>query len=251
MKFNVIAWAALCYFYRSVADAKYVRVMTDAPFLTTLRDTPSFVSIKEFEEKIILNYIKMKNYDLLPKNRLADEILAMIVELQPELLVLRNTSIMNCDLSDEATTTRINNVYRSLCSVPGLWSTGASKILHILNDKLFTVLDPCIAAHFGLLSRNGELVPFLRLVQADVMEIVEDYHQHGFVGLPEDFLAQRLGYAQQGCHKSLIKFIDEYYWLHLVDGLPVPPWWTPNMEPEALPMGQFSNPKRPDSHGHY
>jgi len=230
MKFNVMAWAALCFFYRSAADKKYVKVMADAPFLTALRGIPSSVSKEEFEEKIILDYIEIENYDLLLKHSFADQILTMIVELQPELSAFQDASILNCDLSDKSTATRINNVYRSLCSVPGLWSTGASKILHILNDKLFTVIDPSIAAHFGLLARDRELVSFLRVVQTDVKEVVEDFHRHGFVGSPEDFLAERLGYAQQGCQKSLVKFIDEYYWLHLGDGLPVPPLWAPLLE---------------------
>jgi hypothetical protein len=65
MKFNVLAWAALFIFYRSAADKKYVKVRADIPFLAALKNTPSSISEKEFEEKIILNHIKIENYDLL------------------------------------------------------------------------------------------------------------------------------------------------------------------------------------------
>lgn len=231
MKFNVLAWSALCFFYRSVADRNYVRVMADTQFLSALRDTPSNVSLKDFEDKVILNNIRIENYDLLLKHNLAAQVLTAIIDLQPELSAMRGASILDCDLSDGTIASRINNVYRSLCSIPGLWSTGASKILHTLNDKLFAVLDPRSAVHFRLQPREGELVPFLRVVQGEALEVVENFHQHGFPGSPEDFLSERLGYAQQGCHKSLLKFIDEYYWLRFGDGLPVPPPWLPEVEP--------------------
>jgi hypothetical protein len=228
MQFGDLAWAAFLYFYRSSGDKKYGKVMRDIPFLASLRNNPSSISKKEFEEKIILNLIKIENYDLLLRQGFAEQILAMIIDLQPELSALRDISILNCDLSDKLIIAKINNSYRSLCSISGLWSTGASKILHVLNDRLFTILDPCITTYFGLIPSEREMVPFLKVVQANAIEIMKDYH--AYAGSPEVFLAERLGYAQQGYHKSLVKFIDEFYILHIVDGLPIPPNWVPSCE---------------------
>jgi hypothetical protein len=126
MKFNDLEWSAFCFFYRSVEDKNYVRVMADVPFLRELRNSPAGINPREFEEKVILNLIKIENYDLLLKRNLAAQLLAAIVELQPELSLLRDASILNCDLFEDAIVNSINNAYRTLCAIPGLWSTGAT-----------------------------------------------------------------------------------------------------------------------------
>jgi hypothetical protein len=104
-------------------------------------------------------------------------------------------------------------------------------VLHVLNDRLFAVLDQYLAAHLKLIPREGELVPLIRVVQGEAMEVVKDFKRHKFAGSPETFLSDELGYTKHGCRKSLVKFIDEYYWLTLVDELPIPPRWQPQIEP--------------------
>jgi hypothetical protein len=227
MDFRGLAWSAFCFYYRSVGDRKYIKLMSDEHFISSLQKNPGLVSPKEFEKKIILELIKIYDWHLFIKHNLAKRILERIIKMQPELSMLEGTTILNCNLDDEGIITRINNLYFELTTVPGIWSTGASKILHLLNCRLFPVLGFEVAACFGLSKGDVEFTKFMKLVQQDAFEVTEDFHKQGFSGSPEEFLSDKIGYTQQGCKKPLVKFIDEYYWLCHVDRLVVPLSWTP------------------------
>jgi len=40
-------------------------------------------------------------------------------------------------------------------------------------------------------------------------------------------IAQKLSYTSEGYQKSLIKYLDKYFWLRFSDNLPIPPKWVP------------------------
>ncbi len=46
------------------------------------------------------------------------------------------------------------------------------------------------------------------------------------------FLSEKLGYTRFGYEKSLVKFLDEFFWLRFGDNLPVPPRWIPDVAAE-------------------
>jgi hypothetical protein len=239
MNFNELSWAALCFYYRSGGDKRYARLMRDAQFISKLRQAPSEVSPKEFEEKVLLDHVNIQNYDLLIGHRLAENVLAKIVELQPEISSLQDITLIDLDLQDKAVTEKIKRIYASLYSVPGLWLTGVSKIAHLLNDKLLAILNLDISDYFGLLEDNTNLLTWIKLVQQNAREVTKDFHKQGFSGLPEKFLSQKLGYADDGYEKSLVKFLDEYFWLRFGDGLPIPPRWVPPLpQLSELKMGK-------------
>jgi hypothetical protein len=227
MKFNELSWAAVCFYYRSIGDHKYAKIMRDASFISKLREAPSEIKPAEFEEKVILDYINIESYDLLIGHNLAGNVLAKIIELQPEISFLQNFTLLDCDLYFGDITEKINRIYATLFSVRGLWLTGVSKIAHLLNDKLLAILNLNISSYFGLLEGNTNLVTWLRLMQQNAREVTDDFHAQGFSGLPERFLSDRLGYAGYGYEKSLVKFLDEYFWLCFGDNLPIPPRWVP------------------------
>lgn len=227
MKFNELAWGAVCFYYRSAGDNKYSRIMRDADFLSKLRTAPAEINAAEFEQKVILDYINIESYDLLVEQRLAGNILAKIVELQPEISLLQDVNLLNCDLSDSGLLDRINRVYVKLSSIHGLWLTGVSKIAHVLNDRLFALINPEISEHFKILEGGNSLVQCLGVTQRESKEVTLDFHEQGLTGSPEQFLSSKLGYSDRGHQKSLTKFIDEYFWLRFGDNLPVPPRWAP------------------------
>ncbi len=240
MNFNMIAWAAVCFYYRSAGDEKYGKIMADTSFLNRLRDTPDIVDLKEFEEKIILDHVRIDNYDLLVHRGLAGQVLDRIVDLKTTMSPLLRADILGCDLDDDATASRINDVYAGLSSVRGLWLTGVSKIMHVLNDRLFAMLSPDIAASLGLVENETRLLEWLKFVQRTARGVAADFREQGFAGSPESFLSIKLGYAGAGYQKSLVKFLDEYFWLRHGDGLPIPPRWAPSFEAPAqstLPAG--------------
>lgn len=227
MNFDQLAWGALCFYYRSAGDYRYCRTMQDTSFISTLRESPMDINIKEFEEKVILSHINIENYDLLIGNNLARNVLSEIVKLQPEINLLKDVSLLDCDLSDTDLTGSISKVYLSLYSIHGLWLTGVSKIAHLLNDSLFALLNLDISNHFNLLEGTTNLIQWLNITQQNIQEVTTSFKKQGLPGSPEQFLSDKLGYSEYGCSKSLVKFLDEYFWIRFGDNLPIPPKWIP------------------------
>lgn len=227
MNFNELSWAAVCFYYRSVGDSRYTKIMRDTEFISKLREAPSTISPAEFEQKIILDYVYIENYDLLIGHHLAGNVLAKIVELQPDIAYLQNFTLLDCDLYYGDVVEKINKIYTGLFSIEGLWLTGVSKVAHLLNDKLLAILNLDISSYFGLLEGNTNLVAWLRLAQQNAREVTDSFHEQGFSGSPSKFLSEKLGYTEYGYEKSLAKFLDEYFWLRFGDNLPIPPRWVP------------------------
>jgi len=226
MNFNTLAWSALCFYYRSAGEKSYSAVMSDHKFLERLRSNPKEVSPREFEEKAVLGLINIQNYDLLIGHKLTENILAKIINLQDELSMLRDLSLIECNLDDERVVEGIKRIYSEL-HIDGLWITGASKIAHLLNDKLLPTISINIARYFGF-QRKTDVMPWLRRMQLDIREASDDFSNQGLKGTPGKYLSYKVGYIKYGYEKSLTKFADEYYWLRYIDELPVPPIWTPN-----------------------
>ena len=227
MDFNHLAWGAMCFYYRSAGDNRYCKTMRDTAFISKLREAPLDISTTEFEEKVILNHVNIENYDLLIGQNLARNVLAEIIKLQPEIFQLKNVTLLDCDLSDSDMVESISKIYQGLYSINGLWLTGVSKIAHLLNDKLFALLNLDISNHFQLLEGNTSLVQWLKITQQNMQEVTKDFNEQGFSGSPEKFLSDRLGYSRYGLQKSLVKFMDEYFWIRFGDNLPIPPRWAP------------------------
>jgi hypothetical protein len=227
VNFNDIAWAALCFYYRSIADRKYCKILGDTPFIEKLRQTPLGVTASEFEQKVLLDYVSISNYDVLIEHKLAERLLEKIVGLQPDVSALQSLTLLDCDLSDSAIADRIVKIYADLYSVPGLWVTGVSKIAHLLNDRLLVLLNLDISAHFRLLEDSTGVITWVGILQDSARQVSRDFQERGYQGTPEEFISEKLGYTRHGCHKSLVKYLDEYYWLRFADSLPIPPPWTP------------------------
>ena len=227
MNFNQLSWGALCFYYRSAGDHKYGKIMKNTSFLSKLRESPTDISVTEFEENVILGHVKIENYDLLIGHNLAGSVLAKIIKMQPEISSLQNVNLLDFNFSDGDMVEKIKSLYEGLYSIHGLWVTGISKISHLLNDKLLVLLNLDISNHFKLLEGDTSLIQWLKITQKNMQEVTEDFHEQGYPGLPEEFLSDKLGYTKYGYQKSLVKFIDEYFWLRLGDSLPVPPIWAP------------------------
>ena len=202
--------------------------MGDTEFITKLRQTPFEIKPEEFEQKVILNHVNIESYDLLIGHRLVERILEKIIGLQPDVSALKDLTLLNCDLSDSNIAERITRVYSTLYSIQGLWLTGVSKIAHLLNDKLLVMLNLDISTHFNIFESGSDLVERINIIHRSARQVTDDFQNRGFSGTPEAFLSEKLSYGSHGCHKSLAKYLDEYYWLCFADVLPIPPPWTPS-----------------------
>lgn len=234
MNFNQLSWGAVCFYYRSIGDNRYSKIMRDTDFLARLRREPYNVSADEFEEKVLLDHVKIENYDLLIGHGLSRNVLDKIVQLQPETGYLQNTTLLDCDFSDRNLTDKINRVYAGIYAINGLWLTGVSKIAHLLNDKLFPILNLNISKHFGILEGDTNLIHWVKITQQNAQEVTGDFQKQGLSGSPEEFLSEKLGYTRYGYEKSLVKFLDEFFWLRFGDNLPIPPRWVPPATDQRL-----------------
>ena len=230
MKFNDLAWAAVCFYYRSAGDRRYCAIMKDNDFLSRLRCMPQALSVKEFEEKAIDGFINMENYDLLVSHQLAEKILKKIIDLQLETFAMMGMTLLECNLNDRQIIEAITLTYTELRAY-GLWITGASKIAHLLNDRHFPLLNPALARYFNITDDKTSIRNWLFRIQNDMQEVNAEFLAEGLEGSLEQFLSNRLGYTAEGCEKSLVKFIDEYYWLKYADCLTIPPRWAPGLIP--------------------
>jgi hypothetical protein len=228
MKCSDLGWAAVCFFYRSGGDLKYVNMMSDRAFIDKLRTDPGHLSSSEFEEKAILGYIKIENYDLFLKHKLAIQVVDSLGRMTPCLSLVRGLDILSADLESagaDSISHAAESMYRTLSSIEGVWSTGASKILHLLNDRLFPVVTPSIISLLNLPPGGFRFSEYLKRIQYQAVILAEGCKKISPVDIA-DHISERLGYTAGGCRKSLVKYIDEYYFL-ITNGLPVPPHWTP------------------------
>jgi hypothetical protein len=239
MRFNELAWAGFCFYYRSGGDKRYSAIMSDREFLSQIRNHPERIRLNEFEEKAILGYINIQNFDLLLKHKLTENILTKLTSLKREISFLQDLSLAECNLEEEELVDAVNRIYSEL-QVDGLWITGASKIAHLLNDRLLPPISLDIARHFEI-NYRADITPWLKRMQWDIQEAVDDFNQQAYEGTPSRYLSEKLGYQICGYDKSLVKFADEYYWLVYGDRLPIPPKWVPAAAPEKLPINKQKN----------
>jgi len=229
MKFNELAWAGFCFYYRSAGDKRYSVIMNDRDFLSQIKSRPESLRLNEFEEKAILGYINIQNYDLLLGHKLTEKILVKLTSLKKEISYLQDSTLAESNLEDKEVIIAINRIYSEL-QVNGLWITGASKIAHLLNDKLLPPISLDIMRNFGV-QYKADITPWLKRLQWDIQEAINDFNDMALEGAPSQYLSEKLGYSlcKRGYEKSIAKFADEYYWLVYGDRLAIPPKWDPSL----------------------
>ena len=233
MKFYDLSWSSLCFQYRSAGDKEYCEMLQDEKFLHKIRHAPYEISAKEFETKVISNYIEFAMIDKPEGFNIALQILIKIIELQPEISGLEQHDILTCDLQDSETRNNINKIYNQLATVENLWVTGTSKLLHLINNRLFSPLNIDILNKLEIAVTDHVMIDWMEVLQNEAREVAQDFHAQGLDGSPDAFLSDKLGYSKSNCQKSLVKFIDEFYWMKVGDNLPVPPAWIPEKPREG------------------
>lgn len=230
MKFQDLCWSAMLFQYRSRNDRRYLTIMEDSDFIAKLREKPDTVGINEFEQKVILNYIMVCNYDLLLKHEFSHAILSAIVDLEPEFNYFKNISILDIDLSDNNVEAKLTNIFCRFCKIKGLQLLGVSKILHLMNDKLFSIITKDFTDQYRTSDYSSRPIKWLKQIQIDAKEIIDDFNKINTGSTVEEYLASKLGIGEKGFKKSIVKYIDEYYWIKTIDRLELPPNWIPSYE---------------------
>ena len=113
-------------------------------------------------------------------------------------------------------------------------ATATGKILHVLNPELFVMWDKPILAHFRGTNGIGDSPQgyraFLQQMNQDAVAVQQSFSTEALTpspqpgGTSEAYLSQRMNYNPP---KTMAKYLDEFYWVTVTNGVSVPPQWHP------------------------
>lgn len=235
MNYKDIAWAAFIDTFIAGNNNKYVELFRNKNLINNMRQNPSSIPFKDFNDKVVSKFLNSWGKMYIQNNSVynrSKEIYDAIIELTPFILQIGNDNLVTCNLSSSSTVCNVTmKIYNRLTIIPGISMVGFSKIAHILNDSLFPLIDNPIRKEYkkiyGISPSHAGYINWMVEMQKQACYIIEDFHKQGFIGSPGVFLSQQLGYTSVGCNKSLVKFLDEYYWLTITHGVTIPPKWVP------------------------
>jgi hypothetical protein len=224
MTFTELAWGA--FIYRALgSDREYMEIITHVDFLRRLRLHPKDISATEFKEtvKLFLNRWRC---------RVSDDVCARLLrslQATGEMIgSLRNRNLTTLTEDDIA---RAGIVFGCLIENIGVKAAIAAKTLHIVNPLVFVPVDNPILARLGdetngvINNTQSGYASFIRLAQQHAIDVTADFNRRGLHGSPAIYLSEKLGYAP---HKTLAKYVDEYFWVTRTNEFSIPPLWDPS-----------------------
>jgi len=227
------AWAAFLY-GRLGGDVKYQTLMQNPQVLPLLRTTPMAVSDKMVQDHILKGFLNAWKTRIKNSPQTAQAIKTSIHNMLPDLTALSPLTIVTIQFTQQDIS-HVENCYHNLrASGHKIGPTATAKILHILRPALFVMWDGPILEHFGIqLGITDSPQGYVAYLQ--MMSGVANAIRLAFSGahltppaLPgqtaEDYLSAHLRYIPQ---KTMAKFLDEYYWVTITNGVSVPPRWHP------------------------
>jgi hypothetical protein len=241
-----ISWASLIYSLKGEED-NYI----DAIMALRKNDFGSSPgkALVDFLNKWRMRVPSYK-YDNLERSiglTIVNEINKWYLENNQSLQSLPN-SLVSHDLECTDTKDLISSVYKPLCRIPHLGDTAAGKILHVLRPNFFVAWDNDIRLHYtnndSEKTGSSAYLSFLRRMQVFAREITD--HSKNIDRVLSDKLVEVIrgnlesqpnGHAKESAKrrlnylmnygKPLPKYIDEYNWITITNGIRVPPVWTP------------------------
>ena len=235
MNFIDVAWAAYIDHCIAGRNSKYINLFSNYYLVSSLRQAPASLNFEYFCQNVCSDFLNSWGKMYIQNNSINNDALNIynaIIQLNPLVCQIQNQTILTCNLSQGSPLyLNIIQMYDTLTNIGGISMTGFSKIAHILNDRLFPLIDNPIRkelrAAYNVSHDSQGYINWMREMKNQANEVIDDFHQKGFKGSPEIFLSQHLGYDVKGHIKSIVKFLDEYYWLTITHGLTIPPSWSP------------------------
>ncbi|MDI6771767.1 MAG: hypothetical protein QME77_04185 [bacterium] len=239
---NEFAWAG--FLYGSLGgDRQYQALMRNAIFVGALRTTPNGVIDADVQRYLLKGYLNAWKTRVKNSQQSASAIkgsinnmlpwLSALARLSIKTVLLQNTLVVNgqqCTVADA-----VESCYRMLRTTGHrIGATATGKILHILNPELFVMWDKPILAHFTSTNGIGDSPQgyraFLQQMNQDAAAVQQSFStatltppaQAGCT--PEAYLSQHMNYNPA---KTMAKFLDEFYWVTVTNGVTVLPGWHP------------------------
>ena len=181
------------------------------PFMKVSTETSSTALLTKYVSEEVLRKKRLQLY-LFSYISTESGILSQM-RVKTPLTILKSTfqlkelTLINADLNDIFVENSIRALYKRFSEVFG--ATGASKVLHLLNPRLFAMWDDSIRKNYQINApdENGYL-RFLKMAKEEIAELVKDCAERNGLSLEdaEKFIKDRTG-------MELTKLLDELNYL--------------------------------------
>jgi hypothetical protein len=222
------AWAV--FLYGAIeGDRDYQVLIRQKQFLNNLYKSPTRVELAQVQDQVIRGFLNRWRCRLPNSPESAEAILAALQNADFEQSITVNRNL-------RAVREAIAQCYLILRDkVHGFGPTVTSKLLHVLQPRLFVMWDNRILDHYH---RHNQQVQdsgsgycaYLRIMRQMAVQVSQ-----GFLNAvldppaspnqgPTAYLSAQMGYNPP---KTMAKYLDEYNWVTIAKGAKVPPRWHP------------------------
>jgi len=248
VKFNIkpswrkFAWSTFLFHMWSSNDA-YIQLMNDQDFTKQIWETlPNSDNLDtEYVAHRIIKFLQ--DYGCHTPNNNSGLIRNLIEALQNSTLFLQalyslEITTINFDNTlciqgiTQSLRDVIKNLYSKFDAIKHIGPTASTKILHILQPRLFVMWDKEICEEYHNISPQVSTsakgyCAFLEKVKVLANHINQEFNNLGIntTQTPADYLSDKLKIKPP---KTLAKYLDEYNWVTITRGVKVPPSWHPD-----------------------
>ncbi|MBA7663082.1 hypothetical protein ES703_71120 [subsurface metagenome] len=237
------AWAA--FLYGAIGgDRDYQGLMSQTQFLNSLMTNPMKLQVNQIQQQLIKGFFNRWKCRVQNTPQSAGSIQTTLQNLLPYLQVLDNFTIKNLHFTQMVNVNNnqmkvrqvIEHSYTKVRSIGYRFAaTATSKLLHILQPELFVMWDKDILNHYkqinSQVSDSGQgYYVYLEIMQQVATQVNQSFQNAtlnppaGANQNPAVYLSTQMNYNPP---KTLAKYLDEYNWVTITNGVQVPPSWHP------------------------
>jgi hypothetical protein len=242
-KWNEFAWAA--FLYSAIGgDPDYQNLMNQTNFLNGLRTNPERLQPTEIQQKLIRGFLNRWKCRVENTAKSAIAIRSTFEKTVLCLQVLKGLKIEDADFSQivrlDNKSIKISQVIEDYYTAVRdigfrIGSTATSKLLHVLQPKLFIMWDKDILGdyhkNYPQISDSGKgYHAYLDKMKALGAQVSVDF-QNATLNPPRrshqslaNYLSSNIGYNPP---KTMAKYLDEYNWVTITNEVKLPPNWHP------------------------
>ncbi len=240
---KTFVWSAFIFHYAGF-DYSYQQLLTnESNFFHILRTQPNKANTSDIQEKLIKGFLNAWKCRMLNEPKSAQAIRKALHELLPYFGSVKRLRIetVNFDRKISLNNTWltvsqvIEQIYKRVREIGfRLGPTGTSKLLHVLQPKLFVMWDKKIRDNYknedsSISDNHKGYRIYLETVQRCAMRLQQNFEnanlkppaKHG--EYPAQYLSRQMKIQPA---KTLAKYLDECNWLTF-RGIKLPPNWCP------------------------
>lgn len=240
---NEFAWATFLYSHVDY-DPDYQTLMKQTQLLNLLRTNPNQLEIDVIQKQVIKGFLNRWKCRIPNNPKSANAIRTTLKELSPYLQEINKLKIEDIDFSKNVNVNDntitigqvIEHCYTMVRNIGFKFgATATSKLLHIIQPKLYVMWDKEILKHYRKLDRHvsdggqGYRV-YLELMKLMSNQIITNFQvaslnpERQLNQDPATYISVQMNYNPP---KTLAKYLDEFNYITITNNAKVPPLWHP------------------------